>query len=130
MKVLVTIGLNRLSTLHIPSWCITPFTVSYFLSEILRIPDNGRNRNLEICYSFFLQETHRDTTELLNPQRKILKYSVKVFWFPTMVEQWRKFCFLEPLKCLFSSFCEYIYNINIGRKTKKINIGRKNTSSQ
>ena len=87
MKVLVTIGLNRLSTLHIPYWCITPFTVSYFLSEILRIPDNGRNRNLEICYSFFLQETHRDTTELLNPQREILKYSVKVFWFPTMVEQ-------------------------------------------
>ena len=28
MKVLVTVGLNRLSSLHIPSWHITLFTVS------------------------------------------------------------------------------------------------------
>ena len=47
MKVLVTTVLNRLSSLYIPSWHITLFTVSYFLLEILRIPDNGRNRNLE-----------------------------------------------------------------------------------
>ena len=52
MKVLVTIHLNRLSSLHIPSWHITLVTVSYFLSEISRIPDNTRNRNLETCYSF------------------------------------------------------------------------------
>ena len=58
----VTIGLNRLLSLHIPSWYIALFAVSNFLSEILRIPDNGRNRNLKINYSFFVQETHRDTT--------------------------------------------------------------------
>ena len=51
IKVLVTIGLNRLSSLHMPSWHISIFTDSYFLSEILRIPDNGRNRNLLLCFS-------------------------------------------------------------------------------
>ena len=56
MKVLVTIGLNRLSSLHIPSWHITLFAVSYFLSEILRIPNNGRNRNLEILLLFFFKK--------------------------------------------------------------------------
>ena len=77
MKILVTIGLNRLSSWHIISGHITLFTVSYFFSEILRIPDDGRNRNLEIFYSFF-QETHRDTTtELYNPWRKFFKKSVK-----------------------------------------------------
>ena len=60
-KVFVKTSLNSQSTLHIPPWDITLFTVSYFFSEILRIPDNGRNRNLEVFYSFFY-ETHRDTT--------------------------------------------------------------------
>ena len=57
MKVLVEIGLNRLSDLHIILGHITIFTVFYFLSEILIIPDNGRNRNLEICYFFFKKLT-------------------------------------------------------------------------
>ena len=64
MKVLVAIGLNKLSSLHIPSRHMTLFTVSYFLSEILRIPDvsyflseilgipdNGRNQK---CRDFLL----------------------------------------------------------------------------
>ena len=49
---MVTISLNRLSILHIPSWYITFFTVLYFLL-ILGIPDNDRKINLEISYSFF-----------------------------------------------------------------------------
>ena len=53
MKVLVTIGWNTSSSLHIPSWHITLFSVSYFLYMILRMPDNDGNGNLEICYSFF-----------------------------------------------------------------------------
>ena len=31
--------------------------VPFFPSEILKIPDNGRNRNLGICYSFFKKFT-------------------------------------------------------------------------
>ena len=58
MKVLATIGLNRLSSLHILSLHITLFTVSYYFSENLRIPDDGRNGNLET----FFQKIHRDTT--------------------------------------------------------------------
>ena len=49
---MVTISLNRLSILHIPSWYITFFTVLYFLL-ILGIPDNDIKINLEISYSFF-----------------------------------------------------------------------------
>ena len=56
VKVLATIGLNRLSSLHIPLWRIALFTVSNFLSEILRKLDHGRNRNLKIYYSFFFKK--------------------------------------------------------------------------
>ena len=38
----------------------------------MRIPDNGRNRNLEIFYSFFKKLTDT-TTELQNPLRKFFK---------------------------------------------------------
>ena len=119
MKVLVTIYLNRLSSLHIPLWHITLFTVSYLLSEIFRILDNSRNRNLEICYSFF-QESHRDFKIYEeNFERILLRFS---HHFPTMVRQWRKFFFSRT-----SKMSEYVFNINIGRK---INIERRNTSSQ
>ena len=115
MKVLVTIDLNRLSSLHIPLWHITLFTVSYLLSEIFRILDNSRNRNLEICYSFF-QESHRDF--------KIYEENfVKVFPpFSHHGQAVKKIFFSRT-----SKMSEYVFNINIGRK---INIERRNTSSQ
>ena len=77
IKVLVAISLSRLFSLHIiPSRYITLFAVSYFLLEILRIPDNGRNRNLTIFYSFYFQETQRyTTTELWNPGKNFVKGS-------------------------------------------------------
>ena len=49
MNILVAISLNRLSRLHIPSQHPILFKVSYFVLEILGIPDNGRNRNIEYC---------------------------------------------------------------------------------
>ena len=48
----VIIGLNRLSSLHVPSKHVTFLTISYFLSEISGIPDNGRNRNRLFTLSF------------------------------------------------------------------------------
>ena len=122
MKVLVTIGLNMLSSLHIPSWHITFSSVSYFLSEILGIPDNDRNRNFEICYSFFLFFFSRNSQRY---HHWIVKSMEKIFKFG----QLRKFCCIES-KTSVLSFCEYIFNANIGRKINKINIERKNTSSQ
>ena len=105
MKVSVTVGLNKLSSLHIPSWHITAFTVSYFLSEILRIPDNGRNRNLEIFY-FFFQET-------LN-HYWIVKFTEKIFKefckdLLAMVGQRKKKLFSRASKTPVSSLCEYIF---------------------
>ena len=83
MKALVTLGLNRLSSLHILSWHITLFTVSYFLSEILRILDNGRNRSLETFYSFFSRSLQRYHHWIVNPWRAFLENSVKIFpiWY-------------------------------------------------
>ena len=126
MKVLVTVSLNRLSSLHIPSWYITLFTVCYFLSEILRIPDNGRKRSLRFFTLFFF---FKKLTEIppLNCKEIFKEFHKSLEEF--MVGQQRKFCFLDPLKC-YSSFCEYIFNINIGGKINKISIGRKSTSSQ
>ena len=56
VKVLVAIVLNRVFSLQIPSRHITLFTVSCFLSQILRIHDNGRNRNLRDLLLFFLKK--------------------------------------------------------------------------
>ena len=63
-KVLVIIVSNRLSSLYIPSWHIlswhdTLFKVSYLLWLILKILDNGRNRNFEIFYTFFFFDSQR-----------------------------------------------------------------------
>ena len=33
-------------------WYMALFTVSYFLSEILKLPDNGGKRNVEIFYFY------------------------------------------------------------------------------
>ena len=119
MKVLVTIGLNMLSSLHIPSWHITFSSVSYFLSEILGVPDNDRNKNFEICCSlFFSKKSQRYHHLIVKSMKKIFKFG-----------QLRKFCCIES-KTSVLSFCEYIFNANIGRKINKINIERKNTSSQ
>ena len=102
MKVLGKIGLNKLSSLHIPSWHSPPFTVSYFLSDILRTPDNGRNRNWETFYSFFFsRNSQRYHHWILKSMEKIFKEFCKDL--PTMVEQWRKFCFLESVKRLLHS---------------------------
>ena len=62
-KVLVIIVSNRLSSLYIPSWHIlsrhdTLFKVSYLLWLILKILDNGRNRNFEIFYTFFYSQRY------------------------------------------------------------------------
>ena len=35
-------------------WYMALFTVSYFLSEILKLPDNGGKRNVEIFYFYDL----------------------------------------------------------------------------
>ena len=57
MKELETVGFNRLSSLHIPLWHITLFTFFYFHSEIMRIPDKGRSRDLYVFYAVFKKLT-------------------------------------------------------------------------
>ena len=99
MKILVTIGLNRLFSLHITFWYITIYTVYYFLLETLRMPDDVRNRNFEIFYSFFFQETHRYHHWIEKSMKKIFKEFCK--GLPTMVGQQRKICSLKSLKRLF-----------------------------
>ena len=102
MKVLVKIGLNRLSNLHIPSWHITFFTVSYFLSDILRIPADDRKRNLQIFtlfFFFFSRNSQRYHQWIVESIEKIFKEFCKRL--PIMVRQRSKFYFLEPLNHLF-----------------------------
>ena len=60
--MIVTIGLNRLSSCTHFFWFTGFFKVSPFLSEIMRIPGNGRTRNLDNFYFFFFQEIYSDTT--------------------------------------------------------------------
>ena len=86
----------------------------------MRIPDNGRNRNLEIFYSFFKKLTDT-TTELQNPLRKFFKkIFVKIF---LLCWATKRILFFRVSKTPVSSICEYIF-------LKKMNIGRKNTWSQ
>ena len=102
MKVLVTVILNKLCSLHMPSCTSTHLTVCYFLSEILRRPDDGRNRNVDIVYFFFSRNLQKYHHRLVKSSEKIFYKFCKVL--PNMVRWWRKFCFLEPLKCLFRHF--------------------------
>ena len=120
MRVLMTIGLNRLSSLHITSWHITHFTVSYFLSEILRIRDNSRNRNLEIFTRLFFPR---------NSQRYhywIVKSTEWIFLrfckdLPTM--QWRKVFYNHPHNILrlfdFLQFFTIFYQIDFSPELKR-----------
>ena len=121
MKVLVAVGLNRLSSLHVPSRHMTLLTVSYFLSEILRIPDNGRNRNLEIFYSFFKKLTEIPPLNCKIYLENVLEKSLCKN-FPTMLGS-QELLFFRVSKTPLLSICGYIF-------LKKMNIGRKNTCSQ
>ena len=80
-----------------------------------------------ICYSIFSRNWHRCHLWIVKSKGKIFKNFCKNL--PTMIVQWRKVYFLEPLKYLLPSFCEYIFHIKTGRNKNKINIHRKNTSS-
>ena len=110
---MVTISLNRLSILHIPSWYITFFTVLYFLL-ILGIPDNDRKINLEISYSFFSFSSNS-----LRYHDWIVKSMGKIFKeleLPTKVGQQKKNWFQESLKCLHP--LKYIFLKKLNRKEK------------
>ena len=96
LRALVTIGLNSLSSLHTLLRYFVLFKVSYFLSEIFKIPDSGSKRNLEIFTLFIFKKlTERPPLNCKINREDFFK------GLPTIVRQWRKFWFLEPLKCLF-----------------------------
>ena len=92
-------GSPKLMKVYTPLWCITLFTISYFLSNILRITDNGRNRNSEDFSLILFPGNSRYHHWILKPTEKIFKEFCK--GFPTMVGQRRKVCFPEPLKHFF-----------------------------
>ena len=79
IKVLVTIGLNRLSSLHIASWHITLFSFLFPLEDFEN-DDDSRNRNTEIFFFFFFsrssQKYHYWIVESTN--KTFIKNSVKV----------------------------------------------------
>ena len=80
-----------------PPWHISLFTVSYFFSEVLITPSDGKIRN---CFSFFFsRNSKRYHYWVVKSTHKIFKEFCK--GLPIMVEQKRKFCFLQPLKRLF-----------------------------
>ena len=54
--------LNKLSSLQIPSWEITLFTVFNFLSEILRMMMMMVEAEIRDFFKIFFEETPRDTT--------------------------------------------------------------------
>ena len=100
-----SIGDSRFIVYPVGHTYITLFTISHFLSEILKIPVNGRRRNSEIfTFSLILKsvETRKAFTIL-----------------PIMVGQRWKYWFLEPLKRSFHH-----------SENASINIGRKSISSQ
>ena len=61
----------------------TLFTVSYFFLEILRIPDNGRSRNLETFYSFFPRNSQGYHHWIVKSMAKIFKKFSKVIFPPS-----------------------------------------------
>ena len=78
--VLVTIGVNRFSSCT-TLWYIALFTVSFFLSEILRIPDNSGKKFRD--FSFFM--ICKKLKEMPTPRCKIhgknfFKKMVKACW--------------------------------------------------
>ena len=56
--VLVTICVNRFSSCT-TLWYIALFTVSFFLSEILRIPDNGGKKCRDFSFLWFARNVKR-----------------------------------------------------------------------
>ena len=114
-KISDNLFLNQFIKLHAGHFSV--FTVSYFLSEILVIPESRRRRNLENFTFFILKKL----VEMPPPICKIWERPFKKFWVsqPGMDRQRGKIWFLESLKCLF---WEYIL--------KKINIVRWSSISQ
>ena len=51
---------------------IALFTVSYFFFKIVRIPDNGKNRTIEISYSTFILKKITDIHYLMVKVKNIL----------------------------------------------------------
>ena len=99
MKVLVKIGLNRLSSLHIPPWHIAFFKFpisSLRFWEYLIMVETKIYRFVTLFFWKNLQRYHHWSAK---PTDKIFKEVCKSL--PFMVDQWQQFCFLEPLKCLF-----------------------------
>ena len=82
------------------------FTVSHFLFKVLRKPDDGRNRNLEIFQSSFSRRLQICYYQIVKCTIKFCK------GLPTMVGQQKKFIILRILFL------------------QKINVGRENTNSQ
>ena len=116
---IVTNSLSWLSSFLIPSWHVTLFKVPYFFSEILKISDYGRNRNFEICYSFFSRNSLRCHQWFIKSTEKMFQF------FRSYHHGWaaKKILFSRTSKMPVSSFCEYIYlkKINIERKTQAVN---------
>ena len=101
-EVLVAISLNRLPVWKYLYGILLLLTVSYFLSEVLRITDNGRNRNLEVFYSFFFHENYRIVKSTENPSKYFCNS------LPTIARQ-RKKMISRTSKTPISSFSEYIF---------------------
>ena len=101
-----------------PLWYITLFTISYFLSNILRIPDNGRNRNLEDFSLLLFSRNSRYHHCIVKPMEKIFKEFCK--GFPTIVGQQRKVCFAELLKYLFHHSVNRFFKKHKHRKEKHL----------
>ena len=80
-KVLVTIGFNWLSSFHTFLWYIAPYATSYLLPVILKIPDNGRKRNLNLLLLIFKKLTDMPLPICKIHRRKKLKGK----GLPTMV---------------------------------------------
>ena len=64
------------------------FTVSYFLSKVLRKPGDGRNRNLEIFWSTFPRKLQRCHYRIVKCTEKLEKLCKDL---PTIVGQQKKF---------------------------------------
>ena len=85
-------------------WYIAIFTVSYFLSEILVIPNNERRRNLEnLNFLIFKKLAEMPPAESLFKRFSVSQRSI--------FRQQTKLQFLEPLKHFFSEYILKIINI-------------------
>ena len=111
--VLAAIYVNRFSSCT-TLWYIALFTFSYFLSEILRIPDNGEKKFRDFSLLWFSRHLQRCHHQNVNSTETFLKKNGKRL--PTMVGQ-RKKWFRERLKCQFHHFKNTPYSKNKHRKS-------------